>query len=106
LKNKYNVKVVWQAPNSPETNLLDLGYHWRSMQARVEIAHRTKRMNETSLVETVMHVWQASGQDVRMALKKIAARWSMVLDLILEDNGGNDKVEANRGRLFQSVDLS
>jgi hypothetical protein len=35
---KYNIEVVWQKPDSPETNLLDLGY-WATHQAIVKQLH-------------------------------------------------------------------
>jgi hypothetical protein len=35
LKEQYKIKVEWQVPNSPKTNLLDLGF-WATLQAIVE----------------------------------------------------------------------
>ena len=35
LLNDYNIKIIWQIPRSPYTNVLDLGV-WISIQARVE----------------------------------------------------------------------
>ena len=33
-------------------------------------------------------------------LENVYNRWKMVLDLIIEDEGGNAKVETKRGKLF------
>ena len=35
-------------------------------------------------------------------LENIFRRWKMVLDLIIEDEGGNRKVETKRGKLFRA----
>lgn len=41
LKDNYNVEIVWQIPNSPETNMLDLGT-WLCLQLKVEVQHKKK----------------------------------------------------------------
>ena len=43
-KKDHNVKIIWQVPRSPETNLLDLGI-WMSIQATVENLHHKKGYN-------------------------------------------------------------
>ena len=35
-------------------------------------------------------------------LENVFRRWKMVLDLIVEDEGGNRKVETKRGKLFRA----
>ena len=35
-------------------------------------------------------------------LENVFRRWNMVLDLIIEDEGGNRKVETKRGKLFRA----
>ena len=42
LKEK-NIHVVWQVPNSPETNMFDLGL-WMAIQSYVEYLHISKVM--------------------------------------------------------------
>ncbi len=49
LIEKYNIIVVWQVPNSPQTNLLDLGF-WATHQALVERLHRLNRMEAGALL--------------------------------------------------------
>ena len=34
-------------------------------------------------------------------LEHVYNRWKMVLDLIIEDGGGNSKVESERGKLYR-----
>ena len=41
LKARFNINIVWQVPQSPDTNILDLGM-WCALQSAVEIQHRTK----------------------------------------------------------------
>ena len=72
LKEKYNVEVEWQIPNSPETNMLDLGT-WFALQSKVEMNHRNKVMNKDVLATTVEKCWN----DVDMnkdILKKVHMR--------------------------------
>ena len=52
LKDKYNVEVEWQIPNSPDTNMLDLGM-WLCLQSKVEVQHKRKVMNKDVLAHTV-----------------------------------------------------
>ena len=43
LKQEYNIQIEWQVPQSPETNMLDLGV-WVSLQSHVERIHKNKVM--------------------------------------------------------------
>ena len=43
LKTKYNAEIVWQVPNSPELNMLDLGA-WMAIQSEVDEIHKTRVM--------------------------------------------------------------
>lgn len=56
LKSKFNIQVVFQPPNSPETNVLDLGI-WRSMQAQVDALARSTRQNLDALDATCQNAW-------------------------------------------------
>ena len=100
LLEDHNIILVWQVPQSPETNMLDLGA-WMSIQSVVEVLHRQRCMNEDALAATVLEAFdQFDGYN---KLAAIAKRWELVLDLILEDNGGNDKVETRRGNLTKGL---
>ena len=93
LETEYNVKVIWQVPNSPETNLLDLGV-WRTIQSLVEKVHRQKVMQADVLSESVEEAW-ATFDSIKMA--KVATCWAKVLRLIIKGNGANNLVESERG---------
>jgi hypothetical protein len=95
LFNKFNILVIWQIPNSPETNMLDLGV-WRTIQAMVEYLHRQRRMDTDVLALSVEEAFKKlDGYD---KLEAVAERWIKVLDLIILGKGTNDKVEQFRGR--------
>jgi hypothetical protein len=100
LKKDYNVILTWQVPNSPETNMLDLGA-WMTIQSVVEELHRQRLMNENALAATVVQAFDEFDGHTKLAA--IAARWELVLDLIIEDNGGNDLVETKRGTLTKTL---
>ena len=100
LKEKYNVILNWQVPNSPETNMLDLGA-WMTIQSVVEELHRQRLMNEDALADTVMQAFEEFDGNTKLAA--INARWELVLDLIIEDKGGNDLVETKRGTLTKTL---
>ena len=93
LKTIYNIEVVWQVPNSPETNLLDLGI-WCSFQSLVEKVHNKKCSNADALNRTIEKAWDMFDGSAKLA--KVAERWELVLKLIVEDNGGNNLVETCR----------
>ena len=71
LKKDYNIILDWQVPNSPETNLLDLGV-WMAVQSQVEEIHRVLVMQHDVLsksVETAFEKVESS------ALENIYQRW-------------------------------
>ena len=97
LYKDYLVILEWQeVPNSPETNELDLGA-WISIQSVVEKLHRNWVMNEKALSDIIFQAFEEFDGCTKLAA--IAQRWELVLDLILDDNGGNDLVETKRGSL-------
>lgn len=100
LKKWFNITVEWQVPNSPDTNLLDLGY-WATLQAMVERMHRLKRMDPDVLAETVYEAFSLLDP---VKIERVYQRWEYVLDLIIKGEGTNDLVEKNRG-LTKSLDL-
>ena len=91
----YKVQLLHQVPNSPETNLLDLGV-WRAMQSLVEKLSFRCRQDPNVLATTVEKAWL---QFPATTIEKVYQRWLLVLDLILKDNGGNRFVESYRGKL-------
>ena len=64
---------------------------WMSIQSVVEELHHQRLMNEDALADTVMQAFEEF--DGKTKLAAIAVRWELVLDLILEDKGGNDLVK-------------
>ena len=44
---------------------------------------------------------EAWGKLETVKLQNVFTRWKMVLDLIIEDNGGDRLVEARRGKLYR-----
>ena len=93
LKDTYNVCIKWQCPNSPETNMLDLGA-WRSIQSIVEHEHRGKAPTANQLSNTVMEAFDRLDSTT---LTKINDRWEKVMELIIAGDGSNEFVEKNHG---------
>ena len=90
LREKDNVILVFQIPNSPETNLLDLGV-WRSLQSLVEKLSFRYRYDPDVLSQTVFRAWDNSSSS---AVEEVYKGWELVLKLILLDTGGNRYVES------------
>ena len=67
LLTNYNIRIIWQVPRSPYTNVLDLGA-WISLQALVERRHYLKRCTTDALVSSVK-VW--SNTDLVTTLIKV-----------------------------------
>jgi hypothetical protein len=101
LMNEYNILVEWQIPNSPETNLLDLGF-WCTHQAVVERLHKLKRMDTEALSRSVFDAFELVDEK---KIERIYKRWEYVLDLIIKGEGTNDLVEMNRGLTKSLCDL-
>ena len=80
--------MLKQIPNSPGTNMLDLGV-WRSLQAQTKILGYHKRQDPDAIANTVMQAWKGW-----INLEKIYRRWELVLSLIPLDNGGEKYVDA------------
>ena len=77
--------------------MLDLGV-WMALQSVVEKLHHGQRQHLTALCNTVTKAW---GELDRVKLTNVYERWKLVLDLILEDNGGDRLIESRRGKLFR-----
>ena len=93
LKEEFNVQVEWQVPNSPETNMLDLGV-WVSIQSLVERIHKGKVMRTDELSNSVLTAFQDFPCEV---LTNIYNRWKLTFHLILSGKGTNEVVEEYRG---------
>ena len=100
LHDDYYDISVWQVPNSPETNMLDLGA-WMSIQLVVEKLHKQRLMNEMALADTVIEAFEEFDGYIKLAA--IAKKWELVLDLIKEDNDRNDLVESRQGILTKML---
>ena len=80
--------------------MLDLGA-CMAIQSVVEELHHQRMMKLNALADTVMQAFEEFERATKLAV--IAARWELVLDLIIEDNGGNDLVETRRGTLTKML---
>ena len=96
LKDDYNVIIRHQRPRSPATNMLDLGV-WMALQNVVEKLHFRQRTEIEALCRTVEAAWKVLEP---IKLENVYARWPKVLDLIIEDDGGDRFVESKRGKLY------
>jgi hypothetical protein len=88
LKLEFNIIVVWQIANSPETNMLDLGA-WVTIQCIMSHIYCGKHIQKDTLCKTVHNAFETlkSGK-----LENIASCWKHVLDLIILGKGSNDLV--------------
>ena len=93
LKDEFNVLIEWQVPNSPETNMLDLGV-WMSIQSLVEKLHQGKVMRSDELSRSVTIAFNQVSSEV---LQKIYDRWKLTFQLIKSGKGTNEVVEEYRG---------
>ena len=94
LLEDYHIEIIHQAARSPETNALDLGV-WMSVQSHVERAHLHRARNPDTLAMTVQESWRDLPVD---PLIRIFDRIPINLQLIVDDGGGNNMSESNRGR--------
>ena len=69
-----------------------------SLRRVVEKLHFRKRTEVEALCRTVKAAWKILEP---IKLKNVYARWLKVLDLIIEDNGGDCLVESKRGKLYR-----
>ena len=94
LLDEFNVRIIWQVANSPETNMLDLGA-WMSVQSHVEGIHKHQVMQNDVLAESCVY---AFGELEESVLNNVYDRWVKVLDLIIKGDGDNNLVEKDRGK--------
>jgi hypothetical protein len=95
LLERFNIEIIQQAARSPETNALDLGL-WRSIQSSAEQIHNYRATFADALALSVNEAWE--NLLTLDTITSVFNRIPIVLDLIMEDNGGNDRVEERRGR--------
>ena len=99
LKNDYNILIEWQVPNSPETNMLDLGV-WVAIQHQVVFLHKFVVLQKDQLAKNVNRAFAIISPKI---LQKVHERWKLVLRLIVAGNGTNELVEEFRGELHRSL---
>ena len=67
-------------------------------QPVVKKEHFRLRKELKALCRTVDRAWDTLEA---IKLENVYNRWKIVLDLIIEDGGGNSKVESKRGKLYR-----
>ena len=103
LKDEFNIIIIWQVPNSPEMNMLDLGV-WVSVQSMVENIHRQLVMKNDVLMDSVDRALGRVGLESE-ALNNIYNRWVKVLQLIIQGKGDNSFVESCRQKYEKVTDV-
>jgi hypothetical protein len=86
----FKVEVIWQAPRSPETNVLDLGV-WMSIQSAVMKVHYGRRCHHDAPAKSVEAAW--NGYLSQEAFYNVHKRLRVALTCIVEDNDENRLVE-------------
>ena len=71
---------------------------WMALQNVVEKLHFRQRTEIEALCRTVDAAWKVLEP---IKLENVYARWLKVLDLIIEDEGGDRFVESKRGKLYR-----
>ena len=99
LKEEFNVHIEWQVPNSPETNMLDLGV-WMALQSLVETIHRGKVMQSDELSKSVHKAFSYISEDV---LTNVYERWKLILHLIHSRKGSNEVIEEHCRKLNRKL---
>ena len=97
-----NIKIIWQVPRSPETNMLDLGV-WMSIQSAVMKTHYLRKCSHDALAESVMNAWE-NYLNIR-AFTHVHGRLKVALVCICDDAGGNTTIEAKRGKLYRDATI-
>ena len=90
-----NIILMFQVPNSPDTNVLDLGI-WMSLQSAVEKCQRLRRGDKEALHASVMKVLDEVASEE--AFKKVFDRLAKNYEIIKKTNGDNNLIEEFRGK--------
>jgi hypothetical protein len=96
MQREFNIEIIFQSSRSPEVNALDLGL-WMSIQSWVEKQQFHKTTTADALAASVKEVWQHLPSST---LTKVFDRIPIVLQIIVEDQGRNDRVEMRQGRVL------
>ena len=99
----FNIKLVFQVPRTPYSNVLDLGI-WCRLQAAVEKTCYIRCCAVEALVRSVYET-QEKGE-LNEVITKVFNRLKIILVLIIEGDGGNELVETKRGKGFCNLDLT
>ena len=70
-----------------------------ALQSVVEKLHFHQRNEIGALCRTVTRAWEELDA---IKLTNVYERWKMVLNLIIKDDGGDQFIESNRGKLFRA----
>ena len=89
---KFKIRCVFQSPQSPEFNALDLGV-WMTVQAAVNKLSRTLRMNMKSLTQCVEQAWDELQES---KLQSIVNYVAVTMKGCIDCGGGNEKCESRR----------
>ena len=82
----FNIKLVFQVPRTPHSNVLDLGICC-GLQADVEKTYYMRRYTVDTLFRSVYETWEKEG--LNEIITKAFNRSKIVLVLIIDDDGGN-----------------
>jgi hypothetical protein len=100
LLEEFNIILLHQPARSPETNALDLGF-WMALQNRTEKKSFDMRISKNNVFTAVQEAWD---EMPALTITKICDRIPKVLDLIVQDNGGNRLVQNNRGLMREPAE--
>ena len=100
LLQELNIILLHQPARSPETNSLDLGF-WMALQNRTEKKSFDMRISKNNVFAAVQEAWN---EMLARTITNIYDRILKVLDLIVQDNGGNRLVQNNRGLTQEPLD--
>ena len=98
LEDDFNVICTHQRPCGPVINMLDLRV-WMAFQKMVEKLHLRQRTEVKALANTVNKAWDELEP---IKLENVYNQWKMVLELIIEDKGGDGKIESKRSKLCRA----
>ena len=99
----FNIKLVFQVPRTPYSNVLDLEILC-GLQAAVENTYYIRRCDVESLIRSVYETWEKG--KLKEVITKVFNRLKIVLALIIEGDGGNELVETKLGKGFCNLDLT
>jgi hypothetical protein len=96
---KFKIRCVFQSPQSPEFNALDLGV-WMTVQAAVNKLSRKLRMNMKSLTQCVEKAWDKLEES---KLQSIVNYVAVTMQGCIDCGGGNEKCESRRSTIEEKL---